>query len=420
LALNRVNIVAMRKATYEAFRAELGRLQAVETSARTLLSAGPPGADQAVIDALRRELAHLRAAHAVTAAERDGYETAYRKLEQEIASARASVDASALERAHAEAALQKAVEERNSTVDALATLTAERDGYKGAMEQVITERDAANTTLSSMTAERDGYRNAYESHGRELGALRVTAAPVVRPKERQEAGAGRRSIFLVTLPKSGTVYVSHALARSLDYDHTGTLVTPTFPKNILWGEMLADFAKGGMISASHMQPDDYNLEAMASHGIRKMVLHVRDPRAALNSWMHFIRDKHPETGESPRSLEYRQKSAAEQLDFLIEHEYPAFANWIADWMTVVETPRWNLNPLIVHHDELASDENRYFQRIFDFYGFDATLKTAAKDKNAHYRKGDNDDWRATFSPAQRARVNDLMPARLWTDFGWKE
>ncbi len=144
-------------------------------------------------------------------------------------------------------AMEAFIVERDAANTALATITSERDGYKNAMETFIAERDAANSALSTITAERDGYRSAYEAHSRELGSLRVTAAPVIRTKERQDAGAGRRSIFLVTLPKSGTVYVSHALAQSLDYDHTGTLATPTFPKNILWGEMLADFAKGGMI-----------------------------------------------------------------------------------------------------------------------------------------------------------------------------
>lgn len=292
-------------------------------------------------------------------------------------------------------------------------------GYKRAYTQVVEERAGYHGQISNLTAERDGYKKAYEAIATEIGHLRSTAAPIVRKPERQLAGAGKPSIFLVTLPKSGTVYVSHSLAQSLGYDHTSTLVTPTFPKNSLWIRMLEDFLAGGMISASHMQPDDENIKLMKSAGVTRGVLHVRDPRAALQSWIHFIRK-----GISPlhpliAQPNYHDLALPAQTDHMIDHSFRHFADWIEAWCTCLDGDR-ELDFLLMMHDDLARDEAGYFRRILEFYGITGEVLAVAKSSSTHFRKGDNDDWRQAFTPAQRRRVNDLMPASLWDRFGWKE
>jgi hypothetical protein len=292
-------------------------------------------------------------------------------------------------------------------------------GYKRAYDKVVAERAGYQGQISSLTAERDGYQNAYETIAKDVGHLRSTAAPVTRHRTRQDAGHGKPSIFLVTLPKSGTVYVSHSLSQSLGYDHTATLVTPTFPKNIVWGEMLVDFAKGGMVSASHMQPDAENIRLLKSAGVTRGVLHLRDPRAALQSWIHFIRGKGSLLHALIDHPDYHRLSPAEQTDHMIDHAFRHFADWIDNWCAVLDADK-SLEFLMLMHDDLARDEATYFKRILDFHGIKGDVRAVAKSSSTHFRKGDNDDWRQAFTPAQRARVNGLMPAQLWDRFGWQE
>ncbi len=292
-------------------------------------------------------------------------------------------------------------------------------GYKQAYTKVVAERAGYHGQISNLTAERNGYKTAYETIATQFGHLRSTAAPVTRPQKLQDIGRGKPSIFLVTLPKSGTVYVSHSLSQSLGYDHTSTLVTPTFPKNSLWIRMLEDFLVGGMISASHMQPDDENITLMKSAGVTRGILHIRDPRAALQSWIHFIRGNASPLHPLIARPEYHALSLADQTDHMIDHAFRHFAQWIDIWCARLDADK-DLDFLVLMHDDLARDEATYFRRILDFYKIEGEIRPVAKSSSTHFRKGDNDDWRQSFTPAQRRRVNDLMPAKLWDRFGWQE
>lgn len=275
-----------------------------------------------------------------------------------------------------------------------------------------------------------GYRQAYQTHSETLGYLRQVAAPVIREKAvselpelhweflgriglwldqpKCEENCQNPSIFLITLPKSGTVYVSHSLSRTLGYDHTSTLVTPTFPKNIIWGGMLLDFLKGNMVSVSHLQPDSTNAEILSRCKI-KIILHIRDPRAALLSWIHFVGKSFKATA-SPTALN--------NLEFFIESSFAHLVNWIEGWMSVLAVNP-QLEALILTHEELSENPELYFKKIFTFYGLGSPeLKLADKTEATHFRSGDNAEWRTVFPAYLVTKMNDQIPESLWLKFGW--
>ncbi|MEF2550252.1 hypothetical protein VQ042_02615 [Aurantimonas sp. A2-1-M11] len=140
--------------------------------------------------------------------------------------------------------------------------------------------------MGQLRSEREGYRSAYEEVQPRLNYLRMVTGPVSR-EEIDPSLMGKPSIMVVTLPKSGTVYITQALRQSLGYDFTSVMVTPTFPKNIVWESMAVDFAKGGMVSASHMEPDVANLAALKYAGIDKAVVHFRDRARPLQAGFTF-------------------------------------------------------------------------------------------------------------------------------------
>jgi Sulfotransferase domain len=272
-------------------------------------------------------------------------------------------------------------------------------------------------------AERDGYKKAYEVTAHELGAMRITAAPHIRPDDHPIPNVP--SIFIVTLPKSGTLFIGHSIRQALGTDFTNTLVTPSFPKNIVWPAMAWDFTRGGMTSVSHMQADVQNVAILKDEGITKGVLHIRDPRSALNSWFHFQSQLAREAIDRPRPglvgniirSEFMSLSREAQLERLIETYYRPAVQWIADWVRLLESDK-DLNYLVTTHEQLAQDEAAYFRRVMSYYCIDKTVRPLSKTSDVHFRAGNNTGWRDTFNARQIARLSSIIPDSLWKRFQW--
>lgn len=312
------------------------------------------------------------------------------------------------------------------------------------VEQILVQEGVSSSPdtaskIGNLVGLYQGYRQAYLTNAEELGYLRQTAAPVIRkqnasaPSEQTPEFLGRiglwfdqpkapekaerPSIFLVTLPKSATVFIGHSLVKTLGYDFTSTLVTPTFPKNIIWGAMLLDFLKGGMVSASHLQPDTTNLNLLSRCGVDRIVLHIRDPRAALLSWAHFVM-KSMNKERKPFLPQLESLNALDNLEYFVDASFPDFVGWIDGWISaLLENP--DINVLIVTHDELSKDPDAYFGKIFAFYGLGSPqLQVVAKAEMTHFRSGDNSEWRRVFPDHLIQKMNDQIPDRLWDKFGW--
>lgn len=298
--------------------------------------------------------------------------------------------------------------------------TAAVDAVMRSVGQILSQEGIQRTlevasNIGNLVGLYQGYRQAYLAHCEEIGYLRQTAAPIVR--KNMGGRIYRPSVFLVTLPKSATVFIGHSLVKTLGYDFTSTLVTPTFPKNIVWGEMLLDFLKGGMVSASHLQPDYDNLTLLSRCGVNKIVLHVRDPRAALLSWAHFVM-KSMRKERKPYQPALDSLDALDNLEHFVDASFPYFVNWIDGWVSALSSDP-DLQALILTHDELAQSPETYFGKIFAFYGMGIPeLRLVDKAESTHFRSGDNSEWRRVFPEHLVKKMNDQIPDRLWEKFGW--
>jgi hypothetical protein len=268
-----------------------------------------------------------------------------------------------------------------------------------------------------------GYKNAYHTLNAEVGRFRAYSAPYVRPDEAVKGLDKKPSIFLVTLPKSATVYIANSIASTLGYTLSSTVVSPTFPKNIVWAPMIHDFMRGGMVSVSHMQPDVFNMRGVKQAGLRKGVLHLRDPRATLLSWVHFLdkRGARHESGfgsiENPAGVKFQNMPFEERTDACIDHFFMHSVAWIENWLEQLKIdPR--LNFLIVRHDDLISDEEAYFNRIMKFYDLNSKVSTVVSDETTHFRSGNNNEWREVLTSAQIERMNNAIPNWMFERFGW--
>jgi hypothetical protein len=238
---------------------------------------------------------------------------------------------------------------------------------------------------------------------------------------------GRQSILLNTMPKSGSVYVARSLAAILRLPmmHIGN-------QYALIGQIdpaaARTFKGGGFVSQNHLAPSAENLHVLQHFKLR-MVLHLRDPRQALLSWVHYLRyitGGHDAREEllyvTPRlPLGYFRFSLAEQIDWQIENYMPQLVLWAARWVEIAD--RLTIPMLITHQNDLRTEEKAFFDRILAFYQLDRdyALPNLPRTMNeTHFRRADPMEWRCTFTTHQTARATSLIPKSLSMRFGWDE
>ena len=104
--------------------------------------------------------------------------------------------------------------------------------------------------------------------------------------ERQKVAIEREipSVLIATLPKSGTDFILRTLVSGLDTPHCG--LNPVGMSSDLIPSRVHKFALGGAVATCHLRPSPKQIELLEAAGVRKLILHIRDPRQAALSMVH--------------------------------------------------------------------------------------------------------------------------------------
>lgn len=238
------------------------------------------------------------------------------------------------------------------------------------------------------------------------------------------------SILLITLPKSGSMYIAHKVTEScrLHSIHTGNYGAPF--SSIIDTE-IKKFAIGCAVDQEHYLPSVRNLSLLKKHGIDKMVVHFRDPRQALVSWVYYF-DKLFQQGrpilgsqDIDIPLDYFEKTFEEKVDIMIQLFYPLFIEYIGGWLAYERegVPKWGMKVLFTEFGKMKSDPDAFFNEIYDFYGITPALSQGRVDVqgvNLHYRKGKLEEWRQAFTADQIDRTSAMITGEMVERFGWKK
>lgn len=253
----------------------------------------------------------------------------------------------------------------------------------------------------------------------------------------------QQSLFFVSLPKSGTVYSWYSLSGV-----TG-LSIPEFPLMKGWDDynagcdfscpeiyacgdyntqlLLLDKMKrylNGYIFGSHMQASYHNMRVLEECGIDKISVLLRDPRDALVSWVHHVRN----LGYSARNYiskiyhiprNYYDWSVAKQFDFQIRTFLPVVVNWVEGWLDYYSSEDKRINVQFVLYDELKRDPVNFIRRITGHQGFlniDTTKVVVPEVGKMHFRKGEHGQWKEEFTSADQRLVNELIQDRIEQGF----
>ena len=245
------------------------------------------------------------------------------------------------------------------------------------------------------------------------------------PSERQSRTASP-SLLIVSLPKSGTVFLNHTFHAGLGLENR-PLCNGYFPADVLALDRVRSFvADGGCVAASHLPASPVNLQLLDAL-VPRWVVHLRDPRASLLSWVHHIRGLHAAghdemllliTPAPPRSVLDGDLDAC--IEWHIDGYFRAAVGWLTAWTAAADARPDRV--LLTEFAELVHEEEPLCRRIAAFTGFDlGAYRHSAPPRSAatHFRNGELDEWARVFTRAQIARTTALIPPALARRFGWR-
>jgi hypothetical protein len=246
-------------------------------------------------------------------------------------------------------------------------------------------------------------------------------------RRRQEAACRRQipAITFVAMMKSASEFIRENIIHALDVPEIG-LSIGTVPRDKVMPSAVRQLVKGGAIARSHMSAD--NLPELIANGVERLILHVRDPRQVIVSWVHYmarVSDAEFRWSASiydpPVPLEFRDWGFREQLDWAIRNYMPGQLQWLEDWMFAIKSgPPMPI--LVSKFEDFARDQRAFFGRISDFFGVSeipvASLRVQSAAATRNFRTGRIDEWCDVLTASQigvfEARVEPLAK-----HFGWR-
>jgi len=233
------------------------------------------------------------------------------------------------------------------------------------------------------------------------------------------------SILLNTMPKSGSVFVQRTLCMLLKIDqkYIGNRYALIDQINVHDAETIS---KGNFVSQNHLAPSQENVQILRHFGL-KMVLHLRDPRQALLSWVHHLDWITGKSDTSPWLLYFAPRTPSgyfewhfhQKVDWQIENFLPQLVHWTERWVQIADSGV--IPVLITQHRDLQTNEKTFFESILAFYGLDTNYVPVGLPRTmneTHYRMADPSEWSRVFVPAQIANATAAISSELCSRFGW--
>lgn len=247
------------------------------------------------------------------------------------------------------------------------------------------------------------------------------------------------SIFINTAPKSGSVYVSETIQRSLAFSFK--FISPGFvPRDMIVPAWIKEFYEtGSMVCQQHLDASDHNIQWLKYYTDR-LAVHLRDPRAILLSWTHHLNGQYKRkefdfllyVAPTPYHVEgyFTSWNLAQQLDWQIENFLPKIVAWMNGWVKFQQNEAQKINGFKIlfttfeeYKEETSKgNEEAFFRRYANFYGIPSekfTFSPAAKTEETHFRNGEISEWKRVFTEQQMQRVNEIIPVELLSRFNWE-
>ena len=229
-------------------------------------------------------------------------------------------------------------------------------------------------------------------------------------------------IFINTMPKSGSMFISHVLQRNTNYPFVRISLN-RFHDDYLQEKLIEENRKYLCLTQEHVDASLKNIQILEKY-FSKIVLHLRDPRQQLISWVHHVENWKWNTlplisEDIQMPCDYFEWEFSKKIDWQIENFLPSLVNWLEEWCDVLDSNQ-NLDILVTHFEEMKANPQAFFQKIAAFFNIPiGKFSIPYFQKNTlHQRKGKIDEWKRVLTPLQIQRMHEIIPQDLMIRFGW--
>lgn len=238
------------------------------------------------------------------------------------------------------------------------------------------------------------------------------------------AAKRQRSILVVSIPKSGTVFINRLLAGGLGRPGV-SLGLDYFPHDLAHYRKVEAFARGGYVASAHFNASEQNLRILGSL-LDRWVVHVRDPRSVVLSLVHHL---DWQLRHDPRQLyamspapppQFADTSMQWKLKWTVENYLDTVVGWTREWREVIDRKSHNI--LLTTYEDLHRDELGFAERVLDFFAIPRTAFRAPtlerSIEQTHYRRGLLAEWRTEFAPGLLTLANRIIGKDLLESYKW--
>jgi Sulfotransferase domain len=254
------------------------------------------------------------------------------------------------------------------------------------------------------------------------------ADPQSADLRRRQDAARRRGvpgIMFVAMMKSASEFIRENLMRALDVPEIG-LSVGTVPWDEVVPSAVRQLASGGAVARSHLSAN--NLPVLAANGVDRLILHVRDPRQVIVSWVHHMRrisDVEFRWSalryDPPLPAEFREWGLRRQMDWAVHNYMPGQLQWLEDWASALHQGP-PIPVLVSRFEDFVADQRVFFRKLSDFLGIAEIQVPGSRRQSAaamrNFRRGRIGEWRDVLTARQiktfAARIEPLAQY-----FGWE-
>jgi hypothetical protein len=268
--------------------------------------------------------------------------------------------------------------------------------------------------------ERNLVQEAWKTLGAKLQELTIANADL----QRRMLVTHIPGLLITTMPRSATYYISDVLAKGLAIDPI-IVANQYFPYDTIRYFELKRLAQGHAIAQDHFDASPINLTFIRNF-FDRMVVHTRDPRQAMLSWLHFVSTfdrKNPDTRTfiyPTLPVDFFDLSLSAKIDWGIANWLPLLVEWTERWVKAAATER-HVKIKITRYEHFWADQANFIVDLLHFFAivperFQPVV--IARDEAHHFRKGEVDEWRRVLTPRQIAEANRRIPRSLAQEMGW--
>ena len=365
------------------------------------------------------ELSHLRGRLKASAAIRDQIETQLNASDVTLAGF-----------SNEHRAVVKELEEIKTRADQeRESLAKDLEAAKREAVEMRVDRDSLTKDLEAAKREAAEMRVDRDSLAGELQVVKSDYASIknIADEYRKGLEASRLPpLLFTTMPKSGTYYISKLFGDGL-FIGKRIVSHQYFPDDVIRQPELRVLSRGNCISQDHFGASRINLTHIGRH-VDRMIVHLRDPRQAMLSYVHYLDDERFRKNEQETRLfiypplpeDFYELEISSRIDWAIESWLPLLVQWVEGWVEAAEKQArpdikfTRFEDMVANRDAFVSEVLAYFgiprERFFE--------PNIVEDPEIHFRKGETDEWRRVFNAAQSAAASARIPAALASRFGW--